>query len=103
MEEHVLGYAAMAFISIIHLPQLVHTFRLKSAQEVSWGLIFTSAMVSALSTSYGLIIRKPPLYVANAISGVQVLLLAGMKRRYGRRRPGAAAAARVAPADADDG
>ena len=82
MEEHVVGYAAMAFISVIHMPQLVHTFRIKSAKELSWGLIFTSAMVSGLSTSYGLIIDKPPLYVANAISGTQVLLLACMKRRY---------------------
>ena len=95
MEEHVAGYAAMAFISIIHVPQLVHTFRLKSAQEVSWGLIFTSAMVSGLSTSYGIIIHKPPLYVANAISGVQVLLLACMKRRYAAA--GVRGAASVAP------
>ena len=84
--EHAVGYAAMMCISLIHVPQLVHTYRLRSAQEVSWGMLVLNAMVSGLSTCYGFMIDKPPLYVANAISGVNVALLAWMKHRYAARR-----------------
>ena len=96
--EHGVGYAAMTCVALIHVPQIAHTYRLKSAQEISWGFVGTSVAVSCLSATYGWIIDKPPLFLANALSFANTMVLACMKCVYDRRArrrtaPGAGAGA----------
>lgn len=83
VEEQAVGLASMAVLSCIHVPQLLHTYRIKSAAEISWGFLGSNMAVACLSTTYGFIIDKPPLYIANAICIGNTCLLALMKRLYG--------------------
>lgn len=80
--ENIVGYTTTFFISTIHVPQIIHTYKLKSATEISWGFIFNNMAVGFLSTTYGLLINKPPLYIANAISIVNTSILVFMKYKY---------------------
>ena len=82
-EESAVGLASMVVLSGIHVPQLLHTYRIKSAKEISWGFLGSNMAVACLSTAYGLIIDKPPLYVANAVCIANTCLLGLMKCRYG--------------------
>ena len=92
--EQAVGLASMLVLSGIHVPQLLHTYRIKSAKEISWGFLASNMAVACLSTAYGLIIDKPPLYIANAVCIGNTCLLGLMKCRYG---VGGAPRRKVAP------
>ena len=78
------GVASMVCLSTIHLPQIAHTYRIKSAREISWGFLATNLAVSCLSATYGVLIDQPPLYIANAVCFGNTLVLLGMKCFYGK-------------------
>ncbi len=77
------GLVAGTMTTIAFLPQLIQTWKTRSAKDVSLGmfLIFTTGVV--LWVIYGLMIQSLPIIAANAVT----LLLAGailvLKVRYG--------------------
>ena len=77
VEEQAVGLASMAVLSCIPAPPHVPP---QVRRVVSWGLL---PAVACLSTTYGFIIDKAPLYIANAICIGNTCLLALMKRLYG--------------------
>ena len=83
--EHGVGYAAMACVALTHVPQIAHTYRLKSAREISWGFVGTNVAVSCLCATYAWIIDKLPLLLANTICFANTMVLACMKCVYDRR------------------
>ena len=76
------GYMAMLCASLIHVPQLVHTYRTKSAGDLSWGFVASYMVVCSLNTTYGLLIHRVPIYTANLVCLFNVALLGIMKYKY---------------------
>jgi MtN3 and saliva related transmembrane protein len=83
MTTNLLGFLAGGLTTIAFLPQILRTWRLKSAHHLSlWMLsLFTTGV--ALWLVYGIMIDSPPVIAANLVT----LLLSGanlvLKLRYG--------------------
>jgi len=77
-----IGYTAAAFTTIAFIPQVLHTWRLRSARGISLGMytIFTSGVV--LWLVYGILLEAWPIIVANAITLTLALSILAMKIRY---------------------
>tara|TARA_Y200000002_G_scaffold359639_1_gene344058 strand:+ start:972 stop:1256 length:285 start_codon:yes stop_codon:yes gene_type:complete len=86
LTENIIGYSTTFFVSIINVPQIIYTYRIKSAKEISWGSIFNNIMVGSLGTTYGILIDKPPLYIANSISFLMTSILLYMKCKYNHKK-----------------
>jgi MtN3 and saliva related transmembrane protein len=76
------GYAAAALTTMAFIPQVLHTWRTRSAHGISFGMyaIFTSGV--ALWLAYGLLLGAWPVIVANAITLALALSILVMKLRY---------------------
>lgn len=86
MLTEAVGYTAMLCASLIHVPQLVHTYRTKSAGDLSWGFVASYMVVCSLNTTYGLLIHRVPIYTANMVCMLNMTLLGIMKYKYTQRR-----------------
>ncbi len=77
-----LGYLAATLTTLAFLPQVIHTFKTKSVDDlhVSTLIAFTSGVF--LWLVYGLHIRSWPMIIANAITLCIQLPLLVMKLRY---------------------
>jgi MtN3 and saliva related transmembrane protein len=79
----ILGLAAGTLTTIAFLPQLIKTWKTKSASDVSFGMVATFTTGVFLWLLYGLFIDSLPVILANAVT----LLLAGiiliLKVKYG--------------------
>jgi len=79
----IMGLLAGTMTTIAFLPQLIQTWKTRSAKDVSLGmfLIFTTGVL--LWVIYGLMIQSLPIIAANTVT----LILAGtilvLKLRYG--------------------
>lgn len=77
-----IGYTAAAFTTIAFVPQVLHTWRLRSAHGISLGMyaVFTSGV--ALWLVYGFLLEAWPIIVANAITLALALAILALKIRY---------------------
>ena len=80
--SELIGYLAATLTTISFIPQVLHTWRLRSAHGVSLGMyaIFTSGV--ALWLVYGLLLGAWPLIIANAATLVLALFILAMKVRF---------------------
>ena len=80
-----LGLAAGFLTSVAVIPQVVRTWRIKHARDISiWQPLILIAGMS-LWFCYGLLLADLPLIVANSFSIACYLLLLAMKIVYDRR------------------
>jgi MtN3 and saliva related transmembrane protein len=77
-----IGYLAAAFTTIAFIPQVLHTWRLRSGHGVSLGMyaIFTSGV--ALWLAYGILLGAWPIIAANVVTLTLALSIIVMKIRY---------------------
>lgn len=77
------GLAAGTLTTIAFLPQLLKTWRSKSAKDLSfsWIVSFTSGIF--LWLIYGLLIRSLPVILTNGATLVLTLVILFFKLRYG--------------------
>lgn len=77
-----IGYLAAALTTFAFVPQVIHTWRLRSAHGISLGMyaLFTSGV--ALWLVYGLLLGAWPLIVANAVTLTLALAILSLKIRY---------------------
>jgi MtN3 and saliva related transmembrane protein len=77
-----IGYVAATLTTIAFIPQVVHTWRQRSARGISLGMyaIFTCGV--ALWLVYSLLLAAWPLIVANSATLVLALAMLVMKLRY---------------------
>lgn len=80
--ENAVGYTSAIFISTLLIPQIFRSYKLKSAKDLSWGTIYLSMMIGYLSSVYGFLINKPPIYIPNIITVITSTILAYMKCIY---------------------
>lgn len=77
-----IGYTAAALTTIAFLPQVLHTWRMRSGRGISLGMyaIFTSGV--ALWLVYGILLDAWPIIAANAITLALALSILALKIRY---------------------
>lgn len=83
---HWLGLVAGMFTTAAFVPQVVKTWRSKSAHDLSFWMfaVFSTGLV--LWLVYGLLIDAWPIVIANTITLVLAMTILYFKLRYGVRR-----------------
>jgi MtN3 and saliva related transmembrane protein len=77
-----LGVAAGTLTTLSFVPQVVRTWKTKSTEDVSlWMLLAFNGGIT-LWLTYGILIRKPSIIFANAITLTLALTLLGLKLKY---------------------
>lgn len=79
-----LGLIAGGFTTIAFLPQVLHTFRSRSAKDISLGMFLLFSTGVFLWLIYGLRLQATPIILANAITLILSLLILGMKFWFSR-------------------
>jgi MtN3 and saliva related transmembrane protein len=84
MEEW-LGVAAGTLTTLSFVPQVVRTWKTRSAEDVSvWMLLAFNGGIT-LWLTYGILTKKPSIIFANAITLALALTLLGMKLVFASR------------------
>lgn len=74
-----IGYLAATLTTIAFIPQVLHTWRLRSANGISVGMYFIFTIGIGLWLLYGVLLGAWPIIIANAVTLVlttSVLVLA---------------------------
>jgi MtN3 and saliva related transmembrane protein len=80
-----LGFIAGALTTIAFIPQVLHAWRSKSCDDLSWGMLFTFAAGVVLWMVYGIRLWAMPVIVANAVTLALLLAIMALKARYAAR------------------
>jgi MtN3 and saliva related transmembrane protein len=81
-----IGYAAGTLATLAFVPQVLKTWRSKSASDLSFVTLATFTTGIALWLVYGIRVGSLPIILANAITLALNAVLIALKIRYGRRR-----------------
>ena len=81
-----IGYLAAFFITISFIPQVIKSYRTKSVEDVSAGLIIITLIGTVFWWFYGFGIKDGPIFVCNTILGIVVIYQLYLKIKYGRRK-----------------
>jgi MtN3 and saliva related transmembrane protein len=76
-----LGYAAAVFATGSFVPQVVKTWRTRSAEDLSWLMLATHVFGLTLWLVYGLKLRAAPIIAANAVGVLLDIFLIALKLR----------------------
>ncbi len=78
-----LGLLAGTLTTVAFFPQLLKTWRTKSAADVSLGMLVTFCIGVFLWLVYGLLLGALPIIAANVVTLVLAGLILALKLRYG--------------------
>jgi MtN3 and saliva related transmembrane protein len=78
----ILGLAAGALTTMAFLPQMVQTWRTKSAKDVSYSMLITFIIGLFLWLVYGIILGAVPIILANALTLFFNLIILWLKIKY---------------------
>ena len=77
-----LGTVAGILTTAAFVPQVVKTWRTRSARDIS-GVMFVAFSIGvALWIVYGVMVRSAPVVIANSVTLVLALAVLGMKARF---------------------
>lgn len=77
-----LGFLAGTLTTLSFLPQLLKTWRTKSAKDMSLPMLVCFCIGVFLWLVYGTLLQALPIVLANAITLVLALMILGLKLRY---------------------
>jgi MtN3 and saliva related transmembrane protein len=77
-----LGFMAGILTTISFVPQVLHAWRSKSCDDLSWGMLLTFSGGVVLWLVYGIRLRAMPIIVANAVTLALLLTIMALKARY---------------------
>jgi len=77
-----LGFIAGILTTISFVPQVVHAWRSKSCDDLSWGMLLTFSAGVVLWLVYGIRLWAMPIIVANAVTLALLLAIMALKARY---------------------
>ena len=84
-----LGSLAGVLTTVAFVPQVLKTWRSRSARDISYGMFLLFSLGVALWLVYGLALRAYPIVVANGVTLVLALAVVVMKFRFERVAPAA--------------
>ena len=76
------GYAAGTLTTIAFLPQVLHVWKTKSADDLNWGMLLSFTVGVALWLTYGIGIRQLPVILPNVVTLALQLAIIFLKVRY---------------------
>lgn len=77
-----LGLFAGVLTTIAYLPQLIKTWKSKSAADLSWSMLIILCIGIVLWLAYGLIVWDIPILVANVVTLIFASIILTLKIRY---------------------
>jgi MtN3 and saliva related transmembrane protein len=77
-----LGLTAGLLTTIAYLPQLIKTWKSKSASDLSWSMLITLCTGIILWLVYGAYVQDIPLIAANIVTLVLASVILVLKIRY---------------------
>ncbi len=80
--SEVLGLAAGCFTTAAFVPQVLHTWRRKSARDISLAMFATFCIGLVLWILYGLYIHSVPIVLANLVTFALAFTILYFKLRY---------------------
>ena len=80
-----LGFIAGILTTISFVPQVLHAWRSKSCDDLSWGMLLTFSGGVVLWLVYGIRLRAMPIILANAVTLALLLAIMALKARYTTR------------------
>lgn len=78
----IVGTVAGILTTTSFLPQVWHSFRSRSCRDLTYGMLIVMLSGTALWTLYGVMLRRWPIILPNAITCGLILSLIGMKAAY---------------------
>ncbi|HVC19497.1 MAG TPA: SemiSWEET transporter [Vicinamibacterales bacterium] len=87
-----IGFAAGTLTTLAFVPQVVRTWRTRSATDISFGMLLAFNLGVALWLVYGLGLRAVPIIVANGATLALALILLVLKIADRARQRGAGTA-----------
>ena len=88
MEEHVIdiiGLIAGTCTTTSFVPQVIKMLKTGHARDISMGMYVVLTVGIFLWLVYGILLRRPPIMIANGMSFTLCLVVIGMKIRYEKR------------------
>lgn len=82
-----LGYLSAAVLNTSAIPQLIKSYKTKSAKDFSWVFFGTLGSGFLLNITYGILIGHPAIYCGSSLSMLLYGSLACMKYQYERHEP----------------
>ena len=80
-----LGFIAGALTTISFVPQVIHAWRSKRCDDLSWAMLLTFSAGVLLWLIYGFRLRAMPIIAANAVTLALLLIIMALKFRYAAR------------------
>jgi MtN3 and saliva related transmembrane protein len=80
-----LGFMAGTLTTISFVPQVLHAWRSKRCDDLSWGMLLTFSAGVVLWLTYGIRLWATPIIVANAVTLALLLAIMALKARYATR------------------
>jgi MtN3 and saliva related transmembrane protein len=77
-----IGMIAGILTSMSLMPQLIKTFKTKTAEEISLVMLFTLMLGIALWIYYGILRKDIPIIITNAFSFLLNVTLIGLRLKY---------------------
>lgn len=77
-----LGLLAGTLTTISFVPQLLKTWRTKSAKDMSLPMLVSFCAGVLLWLVYGILLQATPIILANLITLILALIILGLKLRY---------------------
>lgn len=85
----IFGYIATCSLTLMMLPQVIHTYKTKDAKSISWMFLVLESITGICFTVYGLGVLKDtdtltalPILISNPISFALTFLVSLMKYKY---------------------
>jgi len=77
-----MGYFAGFLTTISFLPQVVKTWKSRSASDLSWGMFSVFSVGVMFWLIYGFLIQEPPIILWNSVTLALVLSILVMKLKF---------------------
>ena len=77
-----LGFIAGALTTVSFIPQVLHAWRSKRCDDLSWAMLLTFSAGVVLWLAYGIRLWAMPVIVANAVTLALLLTIMVLKVRY---------------------
>ncbi len=78
----ILGLVAATLTTVAFLPQMIKTWKSKSAKDVSLGMLITFCIGVFLWLIYGIYLQALPIILANLLTLIFNLIILGFKIKY---------------------
>jgi MtN3 and saliva related transmembrane protein len=85
MDIKILGYIAGSISSITFLPQVIKTYKSKSAKDISLPMFLLVTLSVILWLAYGIIIKDLPIIFTNGCVLIMSALMILLKIKYGKQ------------------